>query len=340
MLTEEQLLSFSQELKQINSSQTFPEESSFQLFLDSAVTLLENESPAYRPLNKDGLPGGLLDFSESKVPVIIVPDIHGRADFLLKLMDSKIRSESTVLQDLNAGNVIVVCVGDAVHGELRAYERWQKSFIDWQNNVYAGPSMQEEMKENIAVWQIIIKLKNQFPQVFHFLKGNHENVTNETGHGNHSFRKFVNEGQMCCDFIRQVYGDAVLHLIDLWEKKLPLCAVFSSFAVSHAEPFDVYNKKEVINSNCDDFSYVAEGLTWTRNDEVFDLTCKKNLKKLNSRAKGSGVLWFGGHRPVKDAKYKLRQDGSYLQLHNPEEMNVAYVVPGLKFNPDKDIIEL
>ena len=64
------------------------------------------------------------------------------------------------------------------------------------------------------------------------------------------------------------------------------------------------------------------------------------MKKLYGKAKTSGVIWFGGHRPVKDAKYMLRQKGAYLQLHNPDEMNVAYVVPGQKFDPEKDIIEL
>ncbi|MCQ2242448.1 metallophosphoesterase [Treponema sp.] len=338
MLTEEQLLLFRQQLQKIVESQSFPKESEFQFFLDRAITVLENEDPSYRPLNLRGNSGGLLDFTASELPVIIVPDIHGRADFLLKLMDSKINSDSSVLENLNEGKVTVICVGDAVHGEIRAYERWVKSFKDWQMDVYAGPSMQEEMKENIAVWQIIMMLKNQFPEYFHFLKGNHENVTNETGHGNHSFRKFVSEGQMCCDFIRQVYGDAVLHLISLWEKALPLCAVFSSFCVSHAEPYEVYSRDQVINCYEEKNLHVVEGLTWTRNDEVFDNTCKKNLKKLNSKAKCSGVLWFGGHRPVKDANYFLRQKGAYLQLHNPDEMNVAYVVPGNKFNPDEDVI--
>ncbi len=340
MLTNEQLELFRQQLKDLKKSQGFPDESDFQVFLDKSITVLENEGASYRPLNKSGRVGGLLDFSTSQLPVIIVPDIHGRVDFLLKLLDSKKFSDASVLEDLNEGKIMIVCVGDAVHGELRAYDRWVRSLRDWQMDVYAGPSMQEEMKENIAVWQVIMMLKNQFPENFHFLKGNHENVTNETGHGNHSFRKFVSEGQMCCDFIRQVYGDAVLHLINLWEKSLPLCAVFSSFAVSHAEPFDVYTRDEVINCHEEDFIHVVEGLTWTRNDEALDNTCKKNLKKLYGKAKTSGVIWFGGHRPVKDAKYMLRQKGAYLQLHNPDEMNVAYVVPGQKFDPEKDIIEL
>ena len=64
---------------------------------------------------------------------------------------------------------------------------------------------------------------------------------------------------------------------------------------------------------------------------------KKLFKNLNPSAKRSGVLWFGGPRPVKDGKYLLRQDGTYLQLHNPNEMNVAIVVPEKKFNPEIDI---
>lgn len=338
MLTKEQLDSFRQNLQTIIDSKDFPEESEFQVFLDEAVTLLESEDSSYRPLNAQDKSGGLLDFSTSEIPVIVVPDLHGRGDFLLKLLDSKAGGEDSVLERLNQEQVMVVCVGDAVHGELRAYDRWIKSFTDWQMDVYAGPSMQEEMRENIAVWQLLMTLKKNFPKCFHFLKGNHENVTNETGHGNHSFRKFVSEGQMCCDFIRQVYGDVVLHLISLWEKALPVCAVFSSFGISHAEPSIAYEREEVIN--CSENDSVVYGLTWTRNDEALEGSCKKMLKKLNPKAKGKGVLWFGGHRPVKDEKFYLRQKGAYLQLHNPYEMNVAFVVPGKKFNPQEDIISL
>lgn len=340
MLTKEQLDSFRQQLQKIGDSQDFPNEDDFQAFLDKSISVLESEDSSYRPFNKKGTVGGLIDFSSSKLPVFIVPDIHGRANFLLKLLDYKIESEISVLDKLNENKILIVCVGDAVHAESRAYDRWVKSFNDWQKEVYAGPSMQEEMKENIAVWQIIMMLKNQFSQNFHFLKGNHENVTNESEYGNHSFRKFVCEGQMCCDFIRQVYNDAILHLINLWEKSLPLCAVFSSFGISHAEPFEVYSRDLIINCYEEENFNVIEGLTWTRNDDVFEQTCKKNLLNLVGKVKNKGVLWFGGHRPVKEAKYFLRQKGEYLQLHNPEEMNVALVIPGKKFDPERDLIEL
>lgn len=338
MLTQEQLLSFRQSLQKINDTLDFPEESSLVSFLDASISVLENESEGYRPKAKNEKPGGLLDFSSSELPVIVVPDIHGRSNFLLKVLDLKIEGEKSVLQLLDEKKIIVVCVGDAVHGEMRAYDRWVKSYEDWKLDVYAGPSMQEEMRENFAVWQILMKLKNSFPENFHFLKGNHENVTNQDGHGNHSFRKFVLEGQMCCDFIRQVYGDVVLHLIYLWEKALPLCALFSSFAVSHAEPAVELTRDDIING-MDDNNVVCS-LTWTGNDDVSENTCRKTLKKLNSKAKSKGVIWFGGHRPVKECKFLLRQKGCYIQLHNPDEMNVAFIEHGKCFDPENGILSL
>lgn len=338
MLTREQLVEFRQHLQDISDSISFPREDELQCFLDKAVAIQESEDESYRPLNSAGKSGGLLDFTKSQLPVIIVPDIHGRADFLLKLIDFKVENSKTVLELLNENQIMVICVGDAVHSEMRGYERWLESFRDWNLDVYAGPTMQEEMKENFSVWLILMELKKTFVPSFHFLKGNHENVTNEDAHGNHSFRKFVCEGQMCCDFIRQVYGDVILHLINLWEKSLPLCAVFSSFGISHAEPAKLYKKKEVINSFENDS--VVEGLTWTRNDEAEENSCRKLFRELSRKRKSKGILWFGGHRPVKDCMYKLRQNDSYIQIHNPDKTNVAFVVPEKEFDPAKDIWNL
>ncbi|MBQ9538779.1 MAG: hypothetical protein IJU95_05870, partial [Treponema sp.] len=51
------------------------------------------------------------------------------------------------------------------------------------------------------------------------------------------------------------------------------------------------------------------------------------------------ALWFGGHRPV-EGKYALRQDGHYVQIHNPNEMNVAYISPDRPFDLEKGIFSV
>ena len=139
MLTREQLVEFRQHLQDISDSISFPREDELQCFLDKAVAIQESEDESYRPLNSAGKSGGLLDFTKSQLPVIIVPDIHGRADFLLKLIDFKVENSKTVLELLNENQIMVICVGDAVHSEMRGYERWLESFRDWNLDVYAQP---------------------------------------------------------------------------------------------------------------------------------------------------------------------------------------------------------
>lgn len=339
MLSESQLESLKEKLISLKDN-PLPEEGELQSFLETSLENLENESKEYRPLDSKKKAGGLLDFTDSSLPVIVVPDIHGRCSLILRLLEYRIPSmeNMSVLQALNEDRIIVVCVGDAVHGEKRVFERWVSSYDSYQSGDYVSSTMQEEMRENFSVWQSLMLLKNSFPGNFHFLKGNHENVLNETGNGNYSFRKFVQEGQMCLDFIRHWYGDIILFLISYWEKALPVCAVFRNFAVSHAEPFSVFTRKEIIN--CKTNPEIIESFTWTANDEVEGDTCRQILKKLSPKFKRNGVIWFGGHRPVMQAKYCLRQDCSYIQIHNPEEMNVAFVDPERDFDPEKDIISL
>jgi hypothetical protein len=341
LLSMEELSLFRQKISSYISSFAFPAETEFQNFLDKAISVLEDESDSYRPKSDDKKPGGLLDFSSAEKPVVIVPDIHARAEFLEKLLDFQLPSqEKNVLELLSEQKIFVVCVGDAFHSEIRGAERWQKAFSDWSKGVYAGPHMQDEMKENFSTLQIIIELKNAFTENFHFLKGNHENVMNENSDGNLAFRKFVQEGSMCRDFIRQVYGDAILHLISLWEKALPVCAIFKDFGITHAEPAENFSRSEIVNYRKKDNENVIVGLTWTANDGAEENSVVKISRSLLADSSRKGVIWFGGHRAVMDAAYKLRQNGKYIQFHNPNETNVAVVVPGKEFDPETDIFRL
>lgn len=333
---------FKDQLKNIVQSKSFLSQDELTSFLNDSLNILSNEDASYRPLNSEGKRGGLLDFSNSRLPVIVVPDLHGRVDFLLRLLDFKLDGRC-VLDLLNNGEVIVICVGDAVHGEARAYERWLLSYSEWLNENYESDTMKEEMLENLNTLRTIMMLKNAFTASFHFLKGNHENILNESSDGDYAFRKFVMEGAMCFDFMESFYGDDILRLISRWEKSLPICAVFSDFGVSHAEPSEVWGRDDIIN--CRTFQGRAPSIgadvilsfTWTKNGDAEDGSVRRLLEVLRPGVKRNGVLWFGGHRPVKDAKYYLRQGGAYLQLHNPSEMNIAIVRPGVDFDAENDI---
>jgi hypothetical protein len=316
-----------------------PEHDTLFSLIDRTVTVLEKESDTYRTKADDGTPGGLIDFTSDEYrtqTIIVVPDLHARAEFIIKLLKSDV-VKPTVLDALNENRVIVICVGDGVHAENREYERWMKAYHDWQEGLYNGESMQSEMEEGIATMRGVMAVKCAFPVNFHFLKGNHENIMDNEGDGDHSFRKFALEGEMVKDFVREVYGDVILHMENCFEKALPICAICRKCGVSHAEPLKAYTKKEIINYH--KHPELILGLTWTANDEAEDDSVEKLFHTLNKKNKSAAPLWFGGHRPVQD-KFLLRQNGMYVQIHNPDEMNVAVIKPDSVFNPETDIVSV
>lgn len=322
----------------------FPSEAELIESMDTAVSVLESESSLYRPAADDGTPGGLLDFTGSDVPVIVVPDLHGRYKFLLDLLSSDssvirfVPSGMNVLEALGEGLLKIVCLGDGIHSETDdASERWKKCYEEWEHGNFCGSAMCDEMHRNVSTMGIVVELKKAFPENFHFLKGNHENIMNEFGNGNYPFRKFSLEGEITRSFMQYMFGDAVLHLIDCFEKTLPLCAVFKNFALSHAEPVSAFTRSEIIN--CRKNSSVIEGLTWTPNGSALEGSVVSTFESVNPGAETSGSVWIGGHRPVR-GKFSLRQNGSYVQIHNPYEMNVALCSPQNKFNPQEDIVSV
>lgn len=336
MLDTESLHALSKKLNDYLQKKALPAHDELFSLIDRTVTVLERESASYRPRAENDTCGGLLDLTGEpyeSLPVIIVPDLHARASFLINLMKSDLVGP-TVLDALNENRVIVICVGDGVHAESRAYERWMKAYGEWLNGDYTGESMTAEMHEGIATMQGVMELKCAFPGFFHFLKGNHENILDTEGGGDHSFRKFAQEGEMVKDFIHEKYGDVILHLESCFEKSLPVCAITGWCGVSHAEPFKAYKKHEIINYHSN--PSLILGFTWTANGDAEEDSVEKLFASLNKKNKGRRPFWFGGHRPV-PGTYLLRQNDAYVQIHNPDEMNVALVSPDHVFDPEKDI---
>lgn len=326
----------------INSQKKLPESEPLETLILDTLKTLQNESIMYREKSSDGFPGGLLNFCSERfndLPVIIVPDLHGRVEFLPNLLQQNIVPgfEGNVIEALSEGKVIVICVGDGMHGESRVFARWKQSYLEWNNGNILSDSMCAEMAENLCVMQTVMILKNSFPYHFHFLKGNHENIMDEDGGGNYSFRKFALEGEMTREFMATKYGQEILYEYYNFEKNLPVCAVTQKCCVSHGEPAAAFKKKDIINYA--DNPEVVYGFTWTANDEAIPGSVQKLFSRLNKNYKGKKYIWFGGHRPV-DGNFALRQNDSYVQIHNPYKFNVAVVDSRKEFNPELDIISV
>ncbi|MCQ2576589.1 MAG: metallophosphoesterase [Treponema sp.] len=308
-----------------------------------ASDLLEKEITAYRPAADNGKAGSLLEFGS--LPVIVVPDIHARKEFLTNILKFSLPKDFTqtsrkftVEQAMKQNKLLVICVGDGIHNELNK-ERWLKIQSEFEDLNFEGSAMKEEMSESLQTLQKLMELKIKYPENFHFLKGNHENILNENTGGDFAFLKFADEGLMVRTFISNYYGDDILYLISCYEKALPLLAYGSNYVVSHAEPVCPYTRDLLINARM--YDIVVNGLIWTKNEDVpaGENTAEVMMEHLLKKDKIKEAVHFTGHRPV-SGDYALRQKGKIIQLHNPRRQNIALVYADRIFDPETMIVSV
>ncbi len=312
----------------------------------AAITAMEESADDVRPRDGRGRPGGLVRL-EPRVPCVVVPDVHARADLVLAVLamhvpeaadrgsDRSPGSES-VIDALDAGRVQLVFVGDYVHAEGRARRRWFAAFDEYQGGFDRHDAMDREMAESLNTLEIVARLKAAFPQTVHALKGNHENIANEERDGNMPFGKFVYEGAMVAEYMDLFYQGAAFDAVYRFEKTLPLIAVGGFYIVGHAEPERFYAVDEVVGYR--DRPEVVRGLTWTANDEAEPDSVTRMLDAYLPRVACEQRVYLGGHRPVR-GRYHLRAGGSYVQIHNPDRSIVA-ILDRPPFDPERDVVEV
>jgi hypothetical protein len=193
------------------------------------------------------------------------------------------------------------------------------------------------MMESLGLMEMVIELKMAFPNNFHFLKGNHENIANEEGFGNHPFRKFAFEGHMVARWVQTFYGKDFIDSYYEFEKNLPLFVIGRNFIISHAEPLYFFEREAIVEyrNNPD----VVEGLTWTANDEADPESVSQMLDYYLEMEEEEQCYYFGGHRPVTDL-YNIRAEGKYVQIHNPAKFSMVLIKPEGSINLDEDIFEI
>ncbi|HKL86275.1 MAG TPA: hypothetical protein VJ861_08095, partial [Treponemataceae bacterium] len=224
-----------------------PVQKDYFTLLERAITVLEHEPHFVRPPDSSGLPGGLL-YLKPDIPTLVLPDLHARTDFFMETMNHTLESGQRVIDSMLSGDSQVLCLGDGFHSEKRGKLRWQDAFKEYTHGYVKKKAMDAEMNESLSLMEMVMECKRAARDNFHFLKGNHENVLNEKGNGNHPFGKFALEGEMVKLYIRMFYGEEFLQTYALFEKSLPLFAVGGTFLASHAEPFEAYTEEDLIET--------------------------------------------------------------------------------------------
>jgi len=294
--------------------------------------VLENENKNYRPYDSSGLPGGAIYLYPNK-RTILVPDLHARFNFIYTLMTI---NKSLFLSQLISHKLQIVCLGDGLHSEGHI-QRWLNAYNEYTHGYIEHKHIDEEMLSGLKTMEMVMYLKSSFPDSFHYLKGNHDNIANETGNGNFSFYKYADEGAMVTDYMLKYFGRECFHEYYKFEKNLPLLAVGRNFMTSHAEPARFFDKKSVIEYRRR--SDVIQGLTWTGNDKAQYNSVMDMITHYIDPQFQKKTVYFGGHRPV-SGTYNIRAEGRYIQIHNPRKYTIAIINPGEEIDPQRAVKSL
>lgn len=272
-----------------------------------------------------------LDFD---VPTVILPDLHAQRDYLVQALQMK-RDGDTVLDQLKAGRINLLCLGDGMHSENRARQRWLQA----ENELAAGarsPAMEAEMVESLGLMKMVMDLKAAYPKHFYFVRGNHEDMDPLR-----PYRKFTSTGEseLVKRWVTARFGPDFLKKWHAFEKALPLVARGATFVGSHSPPESVLSPAQMKSEEAFRACTWSDNTLWTagsQEERSFLENCE--LMKVTPQRP-----WIAGHRKVTGSLYRSQMGGRLIQI-NPldSDPRVVAVAPakGKSFDPRRDIFVL
>jgi predicted phosphodiesterase len=178
-----------------------PTEQALALLLE-VNAILEQEK--YRAKNDQGRPGGLIELPESLSP-IIVGDLHAQVNNLLKIL-----TENRFLDGLKTDTACLILLGDAVHSE-----------VDGEL---------ENMDSSILMMDLILRLKQHFPDNFFYLRGNHDSFSERLS------KNTISQGVLMRRRLTELRGKEYAAEMERFYDLLAYVVCSDSFVACHAGP--------------------------------------------------------------------------------------------------------
>lgn len=296
--------------------------------LESKASYVKSIDGALSQLFKET---GIVDLPKG-VPSLVLSDLHARRDFIMKALEHEVDGVK-VFDLLKQGKINLVCVGDGMHGEGRAAGRWQRAE---QDMIEGKPSiaMHQEMIEGFGTMKMVMELKNEFPENFHFLRGNHDEIK-----GNFAkYARNLGESAMVQHWVKENLGQDFLEKYASFEENMPLVVRGQGFVASHAAPGGTLDARAVDARDAKAFAQLAwtENRNWNDHDPAVQSRFQKNLEEVG----GAGGRWLVGHRPVDDGNFRSQFDGQLVQINAPSDFVAALMPADGKFQPERDVIKL
>lgn len=264
------------------------------------------------------------------VPTLLLPDLHAQRDYLLAALHKRWRG-GTVWTALQGGKINVVCLGDGMHAEGRARERWLQA----EQDVLAGrpsPSMQAELTESLGLLRMVMALKVAYPRNFYFVRGNHEDIDPEI-----PYRKFTETGEsvLVRTWVTARFGADFVKQWHACEQSFPLVVRGGSFIASHAAPDAPLTLAAVQTRSNAAFRACcwSDNTTWNGGNPTFLANCAR-WKVTPTRP------WIVGHRKVTDARYRVQCGGRLVQINPLDDApRVVILAPpaGSALQPERDV---
>lgn len=239
----------------------------------------------FRPHTNQGGPGGLLELTDEKMPIII-GDLHGQVDNLLKII-----TENCLLKALEKNKLHLCILGDAVHSEI------------------AGAM--EDMAGSALIMDLILLLKRKFPANVFYLKGNHDSFRDDL------VKNGIPQGLIMKKFLHSIRGQTYVEAMQTFFQRIPYVIRSDSFIACHAGPPRLGTTREqLINST--DHPKIAEEITRTRPRRPHNLSGYgkseiKALRRILEVAKQTPVIV--GHTPL-DPFGSVWQNVSSIKNHH------------------------
>jgi len=218
------------DIRRIYGSKIAPLPAGKALQLILRVNDLLRQEP-FRPTNKEGRPGGLVEITNGITPVI-VGDLHAQVDNLLKIL-----SENCLLDCLRMKRANLIILGDAVHSE----------------NI----GEMDKFETSMLIMDLIFQLKLTFPENFFYIRGNHDSFDPEIN------KNGILQGIQFREALEKSRGAAYVQQMQAFYDNLAYMVYSDSFIACHAGPPRAMVSKEELIDIADN-QKLAEELTNTR----------------------------------------------------------------------------
>lgn len=159
---------------------------------------------AYRELNDEGAPGGIIRFPDD-MTVVLMGDVHARANNLLRVI-----TEGGLLGALERREACLVLLGDLIHSQ-EADEL-------------------EDMESSILILDIFFLLKRRFPEGVFYIHGNHESFSPDVA------KEGVPQGVLFRKHLKKHRGKAYVAEVETLFDGLAFVVQGNSFAACHGAP--------------------------------------------------------------------------------------------------------